>query len=603
MRSIASLLGLLLLSSSALALNRPVLKGTNFKEYHLEEFIEGNTKALVLFFSATHCPLVRQYIPTIKRISEKYGPKGVRFLAIYSDHAVNSYSIGMHALRYDLPIRALWDQESKLAREVSAEITTQTIILDREKKILYSGAIDDQYSVSGSKPFPTERYLEEALDAILAGHSVRRSETRASGCMIELSRPTQTPEKKTYYEHVAPIIQEKCLPCHRPGQVGSTYASFTSYEEISPFANTIRRVVLDRRMPPFYGTFNEKYAHPKSQRQLTNEEVATIDAWVLTGAEAGDPKRGPAPKVFSQQEWLIGKPDLVVGLPKPYKVPATGILDYQFFKVKLNFPKDRWVQAAEMKPGAHEVVHHMELHIVPSNNEDYSGPNGMMKLYGITGDAGQLLQGYVPGDTDDNARRYPEGQAMRIPKNSDLVFEVHYQTVGREMFDQSRAAFIWAKAPPETEICSHAFRVKRTQIKIPPHADHVSLDREMWFKKDVLLHSIRPHMHRLGKYWKADFIFRNSDGEKVREFFAGLPNWDFNWQRSMDLAKPIEIKAGQEILMTGIWDNSKFNPNNPDPARPKIWGLQSTEEMLSTRIKFSIIKKPGTEATCREAIP
>ena len=89
----------------------------------------------------------------------------------------------------------------------------------------------------------------------------------------------------------------------------------------------------------------------------------------------------------------------------------------------------------------------------------------------------------------------------------------------------------------------------------------------------------------------------------VLEFFAGIPTWDFNWQRSFELKEPLLIPAGQVILMTGTWDNSKHHPYNEDPNLEKGWGIHTSDEMLNTRVKFSIIDNRGGTLSCLDVVP
>jgi thiol-disulfide isomerase/thioredoxin len=585
----------------------PLLKGTNFNEYRLKDFVEPETKAVVLVFSSIHCPLLRQYIPTLTELNREYGPKGVVFLGIYSDKSATAFSMAEHALKYDIPFRVLQDQESLLAKKLGATTLTETIVLDPKLQVLYQGAIDDQYTVVSRLPAPRKTFLKNALNEILSNKPVSEPSSIASGCTIELHDPDEKPEPKTYYEDVAPIIQAKCQVCHRPGGPGAVFDTFMDYDTVAMHADTIRQVVVDGRMPPSYTVMNHKFGKLSNDRRLTKDEVKTIDHWARGGAQAGDPAKAPKPIEWKAPEWRIGKPDVVLQMDKPFVLPATGILDYKFFKLKLNYPVDKWVQAVEFQPGNNEVVHHSELHIVKSDNEDYSGTGGMMKVYGITGDKAVMLNGYVPGDDDDNARVYPPGQAMRIPKGHDLVLEMHYTTTGKATSDRSRVGLKFASAPPKEELCTHAFRQPRSKLWVAAHDGHAVNQREIWFRKDVLVYSLRAHMHQIGKQWKLEWVTPAPEDTPglpaVKEFLAGVPSWNFGWQRSFDLQKPILVPAGQVILMTGVWDNSRHNPWAKDPSVPKEWGIQTEDEMLNTRVKFSIVPKNGKTVSCMEAVP
>ncbi len=587
----------------------PLLKGTNFSEYRLKDFVDSNTKAVVLVFASTACPLFRQYIPTLAALKKEFEPKGVVILGIYSNKNATAFGMAEHALKYDIPFRVLVDQESLLAKQVGAKTLTEAVVLDPNLKTVYQGAIDDQYTVASRLAAPRNTFLKNALNEIVAGKPVTRETSVPSGCAIEFYDANEKPEAFNYYEHVAPIIQKKCQVCHRPGGPGAVFDSFMSYEDVSNYAETIRQVVVDGRMPPSYTVLSHKFGKLRNERRLTADEVKIIDHWARGGAVAGDPKKGPKPIDWKSPEWNIGKPDKILTMEKPYVLPATGILDYQFFKLKLDYPDDKWIQAVEIQPGNSAVVHHAELHIVPADNEDYSGTGGMLKVYGFTGDKPVMLAGFVPGDDDDNARTFQPGQAMRIPKHHDLVLEMHYTTTGKVESDRSRAGLVFAKQAPKEELCNQAFRYSRAHLYVPPFDGHAVGTKEIWFKKDVTVYSLRAHMHQIGKNWKLEWITpAPADAPQmpaVKEFLAGVPSWNFGWQRSFDLDKPLKVPAGQVILMTGAWDNTRFNPWATDPSVAKEWGIQTLDEMLNTRVKFSIDANTneGKHFSCLEALP
>jgi len=118
----------------------------------------------------------------------------------------------------------------------------------------------------------------------------------------------------------------------------------------------IREVVDDRRMPPWHA--DPRYGHFENDRSLTSRQRATVLAWVDQGAPLGDAKAVPTPRAFPEG-WTIGTPDLVIEMPESYQVPAQGTVPYQYFRVPSGFTEDKWVQAAEARPGDPSVVHHV----------------------------------------------------------------------------------------------------------------------------------------------------------------------------------------------------------------------------------------------------
>ena len=148
----------------------------------------------------------------------------------------------------------------------------------------------------------------------------------------------------TFTKDVAPILQKNCQSCHRPGEAGPF--SMLTYEETASLDGGDRLAVQQKIMPPWYA--DPQFGHfsnTRSQRQ----EIKTIVAWVIAGAPKGDPKDMPPPLKFVEG-WGIPKPDVVFQLPKPFPVPESGMVEYQYVIVPTGFTKDTWVQAAEVRP-------------------------------------------------------------------------------------------------------------------------------------------------------------------------------------------------------------------------------------------------------------
>jgi len=577
---------------------------TNFQDVAFKEFLNPDTKAVALIFMGTECPLVKQYIPTLKRLNTEYKAKGIRFLGVYSDKSVRVFNMAKHALEFDVPFTVVQDVESGFAGTLGVAVLSEAVLLDRSQQILYQGKIDDQFGLGAAKSKPTREFLKDAIEDVLAEREVAVADVPVRGCAIEMYNAEDKPEVKYYYGDVEPIMRAKCQVCHRAGEVAENFA-FNDYNDAAAYGETIRQAVTDGRMPPSYTVTNHQFVKLRNDRRLSQKEVDIIDAWVKNGSLEGDKAKALPPANWPKVEWKIGKPDRVLTMEKPFLVPATGILDYQFFKMKLNYPVDKWVTAMEIRPGAPSVVHHAELHIVPSDNEDYSGTDGMMKVYGFTGDKAKMLAGFVPGDDDDNARVLEPGHAMKIPAHHDLVLELHYTTNGKATYDRSSAAlkFTPNDGKPKYELCNHTFRYPRADLKLKAGDDHVSGTKELWFKKDVLLWTVRGHMHKLGKSWKLEWLDERPGEPAVRQLFAAIPTWSFGWQRSFDFEKPIVVPAGQVLLMTGTWDNSILNPWNDDPKKDKTWGIQSSDEMLNTRVKFTILNNEDGKQDCMTAVP
>src|SRR5262245_5668169 len=323
-------------------------------------------KAFVVIFLGTECPLANLYVPTLAELHKEYAAKGVQFLAINSNPQDRFVSVSAHAQERDVPFPVLKDFDQRVADAFGASRTPEAFVLDAKLVIRYHGRIDDQYGIGYQRERPRQRELKTALDELLAGKPVTTSATEISGCVIGRVKRPRVAGDVTYAKQVSRILQKNCQECHRPGEIGPF--SLLTYYDAKGWCDTIREVVQEERMPPWHP--DSRFGHFSNDRRLSREESDTLLAWIDEGCPKGDDKDLPPPRAFVPG-WKIGTPDAVYTMKEEFKVPAAGVLPYKTFVVDPGFEEDRWIQAAEARPGNRAVVHHILVYILEDGGEIY----------------------------------------------------------------------------------------------------------------------------------------------------------------------------------------------------------------------------------------
>jgi hypothetical protein len=389
----------------------------------------------------------------------------------------------------------------------------------------------------------------------------------------------------TFNEQVLPILQKHCQSCHRPGEAAPM--SLLDYRSARPWAKAIKSSVLRKTMPPWFA--DPQYGHFANDRRLDDADVKTLVAWVDAGAPEGDANRASVPTRW-KEGWNI-RPDVVLEMPYPYAVPASGVLQYVYIVIPTGFVKDTWVTAGEIRPSAPAVVHHINAMVRPpgarwlrdvkpgvpyipdavarDGQPDSTDPQARL----IDADD-EFLIGYAPGM---QAQRFDQDHSAKlIPAGSDIVLQIHHTTNGQApVEDLIRIGLTLADSPPAKRFFSATATSWRWTI--PPGDPNFEGHARLTFGEPVELVFIQPHMHLRGKDMTVRVTWPNGESRIVLR----VPKFDFSWQLIYDLAEPLELPQGARVEITAHWDNSANNPNNPDPAKAVQWGIQSWDEMLS----------------------
>lgn len=507
---------------------------------------------VVVVFLGTQCPLANAYALRVERLAAKWRPKGAGFLVLMSNKQDSLAEIEAFARKHSFSIPVLKDVGNKIADRLGAERTPEAFVLDRDRVVRYRGRIDDQFGVGYQRPSATRADLELALEQVLAGKSVEVPRTEAVGCIIGRVKPPSPSGDVTFHRDVARLLQKRCVECHHDGQVAPF--ALTDYDEVVGWAEMIREVVSEGRMPPWLAS--PAHGRFKNDPTLSKAEKQLLFRWIDAGCPEGDPADAPPPVAFAEG-WTMSEPDQVFYMSeKPYKVPAEGTVQYQYYVVDPGFTEDRWIAEAEVRAGNPAVVHHVIVFIQRG---------GGMKF-------GQPQMAYAPGMPP---RKFPQGHAIRVPAGAKLIFQVHYTPNGVAQEDRSYVGFKYADPKSVThEVIGGAAGVMA--FVIPPGDPNFRMVAWRKMREDTILIGMNPHMHVRGKSFRYEAKY--PDGRQ--EILLDVPKYDFNWQLWYNLAEPKLLPKGTELRCTAHFDNSPENPANPNPNRAVTWGEQTWDEMM-----------------------
>jgi thiol-disulfide isomerase/thioredoxin len=515
----------------------------------LDDF--GPKKAYVLVFTNTSCPVVQRYLPTLSALEKEYRGKGVQFVAVNSAEEDTLIAMATQAVKFDVEFPFVKDFDASCARALGVTRTPEAIVLDGEKRLCYRGRIDDQHRVRGSRKEPTTRDLKDAIEAILAGKKVAAPETEVDGCAITFAKPRK-PKDVTFAEHVAPILQKHCWQCHRAG--GSAPFSLTTYKQASGRAESLAEVVTDQRMPPWFATHD--FGPFVNRRGLSDDERATLIDWARSGTAPGDLTKVPAAPEPPKEKWRIGKPDLVLESTE-FDLPAKGDIPYKYAILMHPFAEDTWVQGVEISSDNPRALHHCNLAFVKVA-EGFKEEN--------------FVTGYVPGG---EPMALDDGTAFRIPGGSVLALQIHFVATGKPETCRVSVALRYPRAAVQKQLRCVQLYDKR--FAIPPGAPAHKVSAGRVLDADAIGVGLFSHMHLRGK----DMTFTAHPPGGTSDTLLVIANYNFSWQVAYRWEPGKKrLPKGTRLECVARYDNSPFNPYNPDPKATVRNGPQTHNEMM-----------------------
>jgi len=509
-----------------------------------------NREALVLMSFDNRCASIDTAIGQLKSLQRDWSDQGVAFGLIDSSGEADIQIIRATKARHGLDLPLLIDNGQLVTETLRLTRAGEVAILDPERlTLIYRGVA-----------------LESAAQSLaneIAGTADNTIITESAGCELNFPmRESHLATNPDYATEIAPIIAEQCASCHREGGIGPF--AMDSHLMLQGWSPMIREVLLTKRMPP---TQVDPYiGHFSNARYISDTDLQRLVHWIDAGAPRGGADTDPLTQLQfpDRREWQLGEPDFIVKAPA-HEIPATGVLDYINVEVELPFEEDKWIRAVQYIAGDEAVLHHLLSYVTaPREAVQEESPVAVNA-------STRFLEGYAPGKVD--AITFPQNTGVYIPQGHNLSMQFHYTANGRATVDETLLGLYMHDDPPAyenfTESVSGMFR-------IPPFAGNHAASAEYVFAEDVVVTGLRPHMHFRGKDMKLSAEL--PDGS-ITELLS-VPNYSYAWQPTYALEEPVNLPAGTMVHVTGTFDNSEYNPANPDPSKELTFGLQSWDEMF-----------------------
>jgi mono/diheme cytochrome c family protein len=390
-------------------------------------------------------------------------------------------------------------------------------------------------------------------------------------------------QKPTFYADIQPILARHCITCHRPGEIGPF--PLLEYDDVAKRATFIAEVTAARYMPPWKADPNFQTYH--NQRILPQADIQKIADWAAQGKVKGKKRQGIDIQAFLRDSLQMPAPDLIFEMSRDFEIPGDNTEQFRIFVIPTQLPHDVYVRGVEFLPGNRKLAHHARIMVDTTNllRADDGIRVGATSEFEKTGVKlyDNFWQGWVPGNS---LNFYPEGIAKRLPRNADLVVNVHYSPTPVAATDRSRIRLFLAKKAPERPV--KTFILDESWVSNPPFEIPANTTKKFFMRSpviptDISLLSVLPHMHKLGKTFKTYAV---SPSGRVIPLLK-IDNWDFNWQITYQFEGFVRLPKGSVVYAEAEYDNTSDNPVNPNfPPRDVGYGWGTAEEMMNLIFEY-----------------
>ena len=168
--------------------NLPSTSGDNLSSEDLNE------EVIVLVSLANHCPWVRGMDKDLVSLANSFNDKSIRFIGLSMNHREDDRlpAMKVHAEKHGYSFDYIFDERQDLGRKLGATRTPEYFVFNKERKLVYTGALydspakmNDDGTVKHINGEPTQFYVHDAVTALLDGNEVTTKETRAHGRTVK----------------------------------------------------------------------------------------------------------------------------------------------------------------------------------------------------------------------------------------------------------------------------------------------------------------------------------------------------------------------------------------------------------------------------------
>jgi hypothetical protein len=424
-----------------------------------------------------------------------------------------------------------------------------------------------------------------------------------AGCSSDNSgEPSATGSASlTYYDDVAPILQDHCLQCHQEGGIGEV--RLDDYATAKQKAAKMAGLTASREMPPWSATSDGSCGDFAGSLALTDEQIDIIGRWAKGGAKEGKSHALEVPALPS------------IGEATPYKSPnfkpiiqggpLTAADEYRCFELDSGVDALKFITGYDVEPGNDAMVHHVLAFIINPDaktelKDEPELTNAQLiarlhaqtpnrdgwECFGMAGDGVFVDAAPVVWAPGQGPVAFPVKSGVPLKPTDKIVIQVHYNMSNMALVGQSDQTTVKLRLADQVErVGIFALNDPFLGTLYDDTPDMLEAGKPsvkyVWDRKledlgiskipDLQLNGIMPHMHQLGRKYQMQV-----STAKANTCAADVQKWDFHWQRMYFYATPPALDPTTSFKVTCDYDTTSVT----EPVLPG-WGT-SNEMCLAT---------------------